>query len=127
FVGQGQDYKLFLKTTPLAYNPEGTLTTTWAGGAKSASDNSTYQLADNLQLNGGTSGPLIPVAWGSLNKSGGDDTDWYYFSYSSPVTVRVQALFSHALGDIDLFLYDQNLNLLGYSNSVDDDESIWRS
>jgi PKD repeat protein len=116
FVGQGQDYKLFLHSSPLPYSPE-----------TEPDTNNASANADNLHQGGGTSGPLIPLVWGQLNKNGGDSVDWYKFSYASAVTVRVQALFAHSLGDIDLFLYDQNLNLLGYSNSADDDESIWRS
>jgi PKD repeat protein len=116
FVGEGQNYKLFLKTTPLTYTPEG----------PAPDNNNTTATANSLHLNG-VSGPLIAQAWGRINKTGGDGVDWYKFSYSSPVTVHIFCGFSHALGDIDIFLYDQNLNLLGYSNTADDNEEIWRT
>src|SRR5207237_502209 len=136
FVGQGQDYKLFFAATPLNYYPETKLDKTWndaagnettvkakqkAAGALTSDNNDTNALSDNIHKPSGVallrSGPIQAGILGNLNKNGGDSVDWYHFYYSSAITVRVQASFAHTQGDLDLYLYDQNLNLLGYSNS----------
>ena len=114
FVGEGQDYRLFLKTTPIAYYPETVVD----------NNNDDYPNADDLQTT--VIDQLLPFAWGSVDKAT-DPEDWYSYQYSSVITTRVRANFTHQIGDIDLFLYDQNLSLLGYSSSADDNEEIWRT
>jgi PKD repeat protein len=113
FVGQGQNYKLSLLTSDIDYTPEG-------NPDNNNSENSPTSLHD--PDNGGR---LYYQAWGHI---GGSDTeDWYKFHYSAAVTVRIYCGFSHALADIDLYLYNQAMNLLAYSSTSDDDELIWRA
>lgn len=131
FVGEGQDYILVLETTPINYFPEGTVTARWDNGTKDADVNHdvggdavvSAGLADDFQTT--ILDPKLAYAWGSVDKVT-DPEDWYYFNYSSPITVRVICGFSHSQADVDIFLYDENLSLLGYSNTADDNELIWR-
>ena len=55
------------------------------------------------------------------------DTDWYTFTLvnqGSDYDVSIDALFSHANGDVDMDLYDANDNLLLFSQSKDDNEAL---
>ncbi|MBU1220173.1 PPC domain-containing protein [Myxococcota bacterium] len=50
--------------------------------------------------------------------------DWYEFTAPASFTGVVNLLFSHASGDLDLFLYDSDLNDITYSWTTDDNEQI---
>ena len=55
------------------------------------------------------------------------DLDWFCFSLPSRGTdwqVTVDILFIHAVGNLDMDLFDDQLNLLAFSQSSTDDEHI---
>jgi M6 family metalloprotease-like protein len=55
-----------------------------------------------------------------------DSSDEDYFRWYAPAAGFFQAniIFEHSQGDLDLFLYDQNFDLVGSSTSTNDDEAI---
>jgi|GEM_PF-996841 len=52
------------------------------------------------------------------------DEDWFSISAATGEQIQLTAAFPHAEGDIDLFLYEINGNLLASSSTVTDDEDI---
>jgi V8-like Glu-specific endopeptidase len=53
-----------------------------------------------------------------------DDEDWYKTSVPEGYDLKVDALFTHASGNLDLRVYDQNAALRGSSTSTTDNESV---
>jgi hypothetical protein len=52
------------------------------------------------------------------------DEDWFLISLADGEAVTIDALFTHASGDLDLFLYDDTFSLISSSRSISDNESI---
>ena len=52
------------------------------------------------------------------------DPDWYRFTIDRPQSVRIDALFSHSGGDLDVQLFNVNEVPVGFGVSVDDNEVI---
>jgi PKD repeat protein len=52
------------------------------------------------------------------------DEDWFSINLANGEAITVDATFTHNLGDLDLFLYDDSLTQVGSSRSVSDNESI---
>jgi hypothetical protein len=65
----------------------------------------------------------LPGSYPGLQVCGGDD-DYYVVALAAGDTLEVDALFSHAAGNLDLALYDADQSLLAVSDSVTDDEHI---
>lgn len=56
--------------------------------------------------------------------SDSSDRDYFQFTVGANVRVKLELLLAHQMGDLDLYLYDQDYNLVGRSTSVTDKESI---
>jgi hypothetical protein len=54
------------------------------------------------------------------------DEDFFRWKTTATGTLKVDILFSHAGGDLDLELFDVNRNRVAFSDSINDDESITR-
>ncbi len=68
-------------------------------------------------------GTLIDLAERHLSIETGDE-DWFQFAVDQAGEAIVALDFSHALGDLDLIVYDQNLQEIGRSESTNDNESL---
>jgi hypothetical protein len=68
--------------------------------------------------------PITPGTYPGLRVCSGDE-DWFAVDLKAGDTITATILFSHELGDLDLFLHDKNCGgYLKYSNSSTDDESL---
>lgn len=65
----------------------------------------------------------LPFAWAQLAIGPGGDEDWFAFD-TDATTRRVQIDFSHAAGDLDLYLYDAAGNVVHESAGVRDQERV---
>jgi hypothetical protein len=65
-------------------------------------------------------GPLLPT--GSYNAYPDDAEDYYYITLLSPASVTVQVTGYQASGQ--LFVYDEQLNELGWDNNPDNDQVL---
>lgn len=84
-----------------------------------------YSLSIKPQTNGLTVtdlGAITQKSLTGLNLPSGDT--WYSMTATRAGTLTVEALFAHAAGNIDVQLYDANMNLLASSASGTDNERI---
>lgn len=80
------------------------------------------QWEENDNQGQATSFSSLPANGDGVSVSG--DSDWFSFQLGSAQGVDISVLFTHSLGDIDIFLYDNSGTLLASSESVTDDENI---
>lgn len=109
FLGARADYILTMKAEPIQYYPEGVVD----------SDNDTQAAADPYQL---VLDNNKSAAIGRLG--GGDNKDWYKFNLVNNAVVNMSLKFTHAVADLDLELRGPQGELLSFSNTVTDNESI---
>ena len=85
-----------------------------------AEPNGTVGTAYDLGTMSGT------VSWPGLTIHTGSDEDWYAFTIAEAGTAEhyVRIYFSHALGDIDMYLFDSVGGLVAFSVSMTDNEEI---
>ena len=57
-------------------------------------------------------------------KHGSSDVDYYKFTASATGTADVKALFSHALGNVDIQVLNSGLSVLASGTSTNDDEAV---
>jgi subtilisin family serine protease/subtilisin-like proprotein convertase family protein/methionine-rich copper-binding protein CopC len=69
-------------------------------------------------------GPVGSRTEASLSIHDAENDDYYRFTAAATGTLTVDLVFSHAAGDIDVELYDENLDYLDSSESTDDAEQI---
>lgn len=67
--------------------------------------------------------PISPGNWRGLSVCSTDD-DYYSMHLKDGETIVVDALFSHAQGDIDVHLYSPDRTRVVHSRSVTDDEKV---
>ena len=67
--------------------------------------------------------PATEVEGAALTSCGEGDDDWYSFTATRPLT-EIQITFSDADGDLDLHVYDTDLGLVDFSDSITDDEYV---
>ncbi|HBN76862.1 MAG TPA: hypothetical protein DD473_13795, partial [Planctomycetaceae bacterium] len=77
--------------------------------------NNSDETASNL-------GTISSVNLGGMTLHTSTDVDWFRFSVATYSEVTVSTTFSHAEGDIDLFVYDRNLGIRALSASSTDNE-----
>lgn len=79
----------------------------------------TYEENDDF---GGAAAIAPPVSTGGIICSGDDD----YFSFTAPEgdIIDINLAFVHAVGDLDLYLYDSAQTQVAYSGSTSDGEQI---
>ncbi|MBD3256707.1 MAG: hypothetical protein GF383_16555 [Candidatus Lokiarchaeota archaeon] len=53
------------------------------------------------------------------------DEDWYYFWVDAGRSVGINIFFNHSEGDLNLEIYNSSQQLVTFSNSADDNESIF--
>jgi len=78
---------------------------------------------ENNDLEGTAVGISLPFAQSGLRACAGDH-DWYSFPVTEGKNLEIDALFSHAGGDIDMLLFDPSGGEVDQGFSVDDDEHI---
>ena len=72
-------------------------------------------------------GSLGDVDLDDLSIHTSSDDDWFTWTAAASGTSRVDVLFSHGQGDIDVRLYDANLNQIGSGLSATDNEVVVRN
>ncbi len=82
---------------------------------------------DDVYENNDTSGTASTVSapFGpTLLQACPNDDDWFRVFVNAPHGLAASISFTHALGDVDMAMYDPNLNLIDTSTSVSDGESV---
>jgi hypothetical protein len=118
-VAAGQTYYLHAYGYSGAMNPSYTLQllVSQAPVADRFEPNDSFAAASDL----GTVGSRTEA---SLSIHDSENDDYYRFSAAAAGTLTVDVQFSHAAGDIDIVLYDENQDFLDSSGSVGNSERI---
>ena len=109
--GGGNQVWINLLTPPISsdvFEPNNSL------GNATDLDTSPFNLGDQLR---------IEHNFLSINDN---DEDWFEYTAPEDGTLTVQALFSHALGDVDIFLHNSSGSQIASSVSSTDNETITR-
>ncbi|MAD60669.1 MAG: hypothetical protein CMH49_04020 [Myxococcales bacterium] len=110
FLGDSGSYSLTVNVNNCNDMPSDPL------GDDSYEDNDVFQEASVLSLGN----------YSDLTLTSGDD-DWYAIEVCEGGTLNVDVLFSHAQGDLNVWLYDSALLYLAGSSSSTDNESMTRT
>ena len=110
FLGDEGIYSLNVNVTDCNEMPNNPL------ADDSYEENDVFQEASAIELG----------SYNNLTLTSGDD-DWYSFEVCEGGTLNVDVLFSHAQGDLNVWLYDEALLYLAGSSSSTDNESLSRT
>ncbi|MCO6455655.1 MAG: hypothetical protein J5I93_10210 [Pirellulaceae bacterium] len=69
-------------------------------------------------------GTLRDLAAADLSLHHDDDQDWFRFQVPLLATLRIDVAHLHAEGDLDMVLYDDDLEILAASSTISDNESL---
>ncbi len=72
----------------------------------------------------GTAAPVTTSLYSSLTACSRVQDDYYEITVPSGMTLDVRIFFTHAEGDMDLFLYDSSGGFLGQSSGTTDQEQV---
>ena len=89
--------------------------------------NDSFATAYEVNIKSGLGLDSAFVDISGLRISSASDNDYYKFNVGSGETYELIASFSHSEGDLDIALYDDELNFLEESASASDDESLFIS
>ncbi|MBS72436.1 MAG: hypothetical protein CMO20_05755, partial [Thermoplasmata archaeon] len=91
-----------------------------ANGSSSGLTPDQYEINDDV---GNATAVTLPFSPGTLTIHNTTDWDVFAISMTSGMTYWMNTTFTHSLGDLDIYIADNNLNVMASSLSSTDDES----